>query len=106
MRGTPHRIIVAGAGYAGTMAATSLARRTRRYASHRAVHGIPDILAGTGVEFANDRTTAIEPTTSTRPTACLGTLSSESSPIEWEPLQMLAGLVGNATGWTRSWSRT
>jgi len=85
MRGTPHRIVIAGAGYAGMMAATSLARRTRRYASHitlinpstrfverlrlhqiaagqqLAVHRIPDILAGTGVEFVNDRITAIDP---------------------------------------------
>ena len=82
---TPHRIVVAGAGYAGMMAATGLARRTRRYRSHITVvnpstrfverlrlhqiaagqelpvHLIPNILAGTGVDFVRGRITAIDP---------------------------------------------
>jgi len=85
MRNTPHQIVVAGAGYAGMMAATCLARRTRRYRSHITlinpsprfverlrlhqiaagqqlpVHPIPDILTGSGVQFLNDRITAIDP---------------------------------------------
>src|SRR5690348_582330 len=85
MRHTPHRIVVAGAGYAGMTAAACLARRTRRYASHISlinpstrfverlwlhqiaagqelpVHQIPKILAGTGIEFVEDRVTAIDP---------------------------------------------
>jgi NADH:ubiquinone reductase (H+-translocating) len=85
MRHTPHRIVVVGAGYAGMTAVTCLSRRTRRYASHITlinpsarfverlrlhqiatgqqlpVHQIPKILAGTGIEFVEDRITAIDP---------------------------------------------
>src|SRR6266536_1142686 len=84
MRNTPHRIVVAGAGYAGMMAAIGLARRTRRLGTHitlvnpsarfverlrlhqiaagqeLAVHLIPNILAGTGIEFVPGRITAID----------------------------------------------
>src|SRR5690242_18650036 len=85
MTNTPHRIVVAGAGYAGMTAATCLARRTRRYRAHITlinpsprfverlrlhqiaagqqlpVHQIADILAGTGIQFVTDRVTAIDP---------------------------------------------
>ncbi len=85
MTSTPHRIVIAGAGYAGMTAATCLARRTRRYASHITlinpsprfverlrlhqiaagqqlpVHRIPDVLAGTDIEFVTDRVAAIDP---------------------------------------------
>ncbi|WP_030437100.1 NAD(P)/FAD-dependent oxidoreductase [Actinoplanes subtropicus] len=85
MRKPPHRIVVAGAGYAGMMATIGLARRTRRLGTqitlvnpssrfverlrlHQIaagqdlpVHRIPDILAGTGVRFVEGRITAIDP---------------------------------------------
>jgi len=85
MTNPPHRIVVAGAGYAGMMAAIGLARRTRRYGTHITlvnpstrfverlrlhqiatgqelpVHLIPDIVAGTGIEFVPGRITAIDP---------------------------------------------
>jgi NADH dehydrogenase FAD-containing subunit len=85
MRKPPHRIIIAGAGYAGMMAATGLARRARRRGTHITlvnpstrlverlrlhqiaagqelpVHLIPDILAGTGIEFVQGRITAVDP---------------------------------------------
>jgi NADH dehydrogenase FAD-containing subunit len=76
--------VVAGAGYAGLMAAVSLSRRTRRYGTHitlvnpssrfverlrlhqiaagqqLADHQIPAIVAGTGVTFVQARVTAID----------------------------------------------
>ncbi|MFD0315187.1 NAD(P)/FAD-dependent oxidoreductase [Streptomyces flavalbus] len=80
-----HRIVVLGAGYTGMMAAVRLARRTRRTGVritlvnpserfterlrlHQTVagqeltrHRIPELLAGTGVEFLQGRATAIDP---------------------------------------------
>ncbi|WP_280235217.1 NAD(P)/FAD-dependent oxidoreductase [Nocardia cyriacigeorgica] len=80
-----HRVVIVGAGYTGMLAAVRLARRTRgrrvritvinpaerfteRLRSHQiaagqelADHRIPDLLAGTGVEFVRGRVTAIDP---------------------------------------------
>lgn len=81
---TQHSIVVAGAGYAGMMAAVSLSRRTRRQntditlvnPSARFVerlrlhqiaagqrlpdHQIPDLLKGTGIRFVQAAVTAID----------------------------------------------
>lgn len=82
---TGHRIVVAGAGYAGMMAAVGLSRRTRRFATditlvnptprfverlrlHQiaagqelTVHRIPDLVAGTGITFVEASVTAVDP---------------------------------------------
>ncbi|MEV0172881.1 FAD-dependent oxidoreductase [Streptomyces sp. NPDC050803] len=82
---TDHRIVVLGAGYTGMLAAVRLAHRTRRTGAritlvnpsarfterlrmHQvaagqelADHRIPELLAGTGIEFAQGWATAIEP---------------------------------------------
>ncbi|MFI6366985.1 NAD(P)/FAD-dependent oxidoreductase [Nocardia sp. NPDC050630] len=82
---TTHRIVVIGAGYTGMLAAIRLARRTRkldveitlvnpsarfteRLRMHQiatgqelADHQIPEILAGTGVEFVQGWATSIDP---------------------------------------------
>ncbi len=82
---TTHRIVVLGAGYTGMLAAVRLARRTRkldvaitlvnpsarfteRLRMHQIAAGqeladnrIPEILAGTGVEFVQGWVTAIDP---------------------------------------------
>jgi NADH dehydrogenase FAD-containing subunit len=80
-----HRIVVLGAGYTGMLAAVRLARRTRRVGGrvvlvnpsgrfterlrmHQvaagqelAVHRIPELLAGSGVEFVQGWATSIDP---------------------------------------------
>ncbi len=84
---TEQRIVVLGAGYTGMLAALRLARRTRklnvlitlvnpsprfteRLRMHQiaagqelADHRIPDILAGTGIEFVQGTATSIDPAT-------------------------------------------
>ncbi|MFC4586040.1 NAD(P)/FAD-dependent oxidoreductase [Sphaerisporangium corydalis] len=80
-----HRIVVIGAGYAGVMAAIRTARRTRRHGGritlvnpspafterlrmHELAAGrrladlrVPDMVAGTGIEFVQAWVTAIDP---------------------------------------------
>ncbi|WP_067841920.1 NAD(P)/FAD-dependent oxidoreductase [Nocardia lijiangensis] len=82
---TEHRIVILGAGYTGMLAAVRLARRTRRLPVHitlinpsarfterlrmhqiaagqeLADHRIPEILAGTGVEFVQGWATSVDP---------------------------------------------
>lgn len=82
---TTHRIVVLGAGYTGMLAAIRLARRTRkldvaitlvnpsarfteRLRMHQiaagqelANHHIPDLLAGTGIDFVQGRAIAVDP---------------------------------------------
>jgi NADH dehydrogenase FAD-containing subunit len=82
-----HRIVVLGAGYTGMMCAIRVARRTRgdrarvtlvnpsgrfteRLRMHQIATGqhlaevsIPEILAGTGVEFVQGRASRIDPAT-------------------------------------------
>ena len=85
MNTTTHRIVVLGAGYTGMLAAIRLARRTRkldvaitlvnpsarfteRLRMHQiaagqelANHHIPDLLAGTGIDFVQGRAIAVDP---------------------------------------------
>ncbi|MFD5180451.1 NAD(P)/FAD-dependent oxidoreductase [Nocardia sp. NPDC058379] len=85
MHTTTHRIVVLGAGYTGMLAAVCLARRTRRLdvaitlvnpsarfterlrmhqiaaGQELANHHIPDLLAGTGIEFVQGWATAVDP---------------------------------------------
>ncbi|MEV6219361.1 FAD-dependent oxidoreductase [Nocardia sp. NPDC051833] len=85
MHTTTHRIVVLGAGYTGMLAAIRLARRTRkldvaitlvnpsarfteRLRMHQiaagqelANHHIPDLLAGTGIDFVWGWATAVDP---------------------------------------------
>ncbi|MFJ9865266.1 NAD(P)/FAD-dependent oxidoreductase [Streptomyces sp. NPDC101165] len=80
-----HRVVVLGAGYTGMLAAIRLAHRTRRTGvqvtlvnpsarfterlrMHQAAtgqelteHGIPDLLAGTGITFVQGYATALDP---------------------------------------------
>ncbi len=82
---TSHQIVVLGAGYTGLLAAIRLARRTRRTGvaitlvnpsdrfterlrmhqvaagQELADHRIPELLAGTGIEFVRGRATALDP---------------------------------------------
>ncbi|WP_316574122.1 NAD(P)/FAD-dependent oxidoreductase [Nocardia canadensis] len=85
MNTTTHRIVVLGAGYTGMLVAIRLARRTRkldvaitlvnpsarfteRLRMHQiaagqelANHHIPDLLAGTGIDFVQGRAIAVDP---------------------------------------------
>ncbi|WP_067829779.1 NAD(P)/FAD-dependent oxidoreductase [Nocardia inohanensis] len=90
MNATTHKIVVLGAGYTGMLAAIQLARRTRKLAGvritlvnpaarfterlrmHQIAAGqelnqymIPELLAGTGIEFRQAAATAIETGTRT-----------------------------------------
>ncbi|WP_431958175.1 NAD(P)/FAD-dependent oxidoreductase [Nocardia lijiangensis] len=82
---TEHRIVILGAGYTGMLAAVRLARRTRRLpvritlvnpsarfterlrmhqiaaGQELADHRIPEMLAGTGVEFVQGWATSVDP---------------------------------------------